>query len=87
MIHSVMPPKVADWLMNEGQGENMDEMFPISGGKNGAAPGTNTGPTGPTSNATKSAGNQKGKNKADEDGKEDEEKDEFELSDDESESG
>ena len=38
MIHSVMPPKVADWLMNEGHAEDMDEaMFPIDGGKNGNA--------------------------------------------------
>ncbi len=32
MIHSVMPPKVADWLMNEGHAEDVDEAsgFPMS---------------------------------------------------------
>ena len=38
MIHSVMPPKVADWLMNEGHAEDMDDaVFPINGGKNANA--------------------------------------------------
>ena len=33
MIHSVMPPKVADWLMTEGHADDMDEGtsgFPMS---------------------------------------------------------
>ena len=48
MIHSVMPPKVADWLMNEGHAEGMDEaMF----GADGVGKGGN-GNAGPNNNAT-----------------------------------
>jgi len=48
MIHSVMPPKVADWLMNEGHAEGMDDaMFGADGGgkNNGAAPVANAAPS------------------------------------------
>jgi adenylate cyclase 9 len=34
MIHSVMPPKVADWLMNEGNTDGIDDaVFLAAGGQ------------------------------------------------------
>ena len=38
MIHSVMPPKVADWLMKEGHGGDEDEgpLTPFAGGADSA---------------------------------------------------
>ena len=95
MIHSVMPPKVADWLMNEGHAEGMDEaMF----GADGVGKGGN-GNAGPNNNATAAnaaAGGSAGKAGADgkkaskgeagfESGEED--SDLFDLSEDDSESG
>lgn len=87
MIHSVMPPKVADWLMNEGQGENVDDMFPISSGNGGVNPPA--GGPGGTNGVSKAPGNNDKRNdNPNEEGKNDENKDDcFELSDEESESG
>ena len=36
MIHSVMPPKVADWLMKEGHTEDVDDGFGTETGGNGS---------------------------------------------------
>ena len=97
MIHSVMPPKVADWLMNEGHAEGIDDaMFPADGGKNGngppnqnanaagtaAAGGAKSGGDGKkTAKVAKEGGGEGG----DESGEDDD--DLFELSEEDSESG
>ncbi len=81
-----MPPKVADWLMNEGQGENVDDMFPISSGNGGgAAPSSGPGVANDASKAPGAADKRNGNQNAE--GNHDENKDDnFDLSDEESES-
>ena len=100
MIHSVMPPKVADWLMNEGHAEGMDDaMFGADGsGKNANAGGGATGAANATAapagaaagkaEADRKKGSKSNKDKAD-GGEEsgDDDSDLFELSEEDSESG
>jgi hypothetical protein len=98
MIHSVMPPKVADWLMNEGHAEGMDDaMFGADGGgKNAGGTGgpaaanaaTATAGAAGKSEADRKKGSKSNQDKAD-GGEEsgDDDSDLFELSEEDSESG
>ncbi len=96
MIHSVMPPKVADWLMNEGHAEGIDDaMFPADGGKNGTGPPNQNanGAGNATAGGPKSGGDGKKSAKAAKEGAEggdvsgEDDDDLFELSEEDSESG
>ena len=100
MIHSVMPPKVADWLMNEGHAEGMDDaVFGADGGggKNANGGGGGAGGNGAAgqagagagkADADRKRGSKSNKDKAD-GGEEsgDDDSDLFELSEEDSESG
>ncbi len=96
MIHSVMPPKVADWLMNEGHAEGIDDaMFPADGGKNGTGPPKQNanGAGNATAGGPKSGGDGKKSAKSAKEGVEggdvsgEDDDDLFELSEEDSESG
>ena len=101
MIHSVMPPKVADWLMNEGHAEGMDDaVFGADGGGGKNANGGGGGGAGGNgaagqagagagkADADRKRGSKSNKDKAD-GGEEsgDDDSDLFELSEEDSESG